>query len=191
MNINLPRRLPQLTTDRLVLRAMRAKDAVDIFTLRSDPEVMRYMDTEPFATLKEAREWIRTYRSRFHKKQGIVWALALKGTERQVGYAGFWRLMPDHFRAEIAYALRPEFWGKGLMQEAVRQVIAFGFSEMGLHSIEAAINPGNVKSRQLLEKMHFRQEAHFRENFYFDGRFLDTIIFSLLKSDFQTENKIE
>ena len=191
MNINLPRRLPQLTTDRLLLRAMCAKDAVDLFALRSNPEVMRYMDTEPFAALKETREWIRIYRSRFRKKQGIVWALALKGTERQVGYAGFWRLMPDHFRAEIAYALQPEFWGKGLMREAVREVIAFGFSEMGLHSIEAAVNPGNEKSRQLLEKLHFRQEAHFRENFYFDGRFLDTIIFSLLKSDFKTVNKIE
>lgn len=187
MNLNLPRRLPQLTTDRLLLRAMRVEDAIDLFALRSDREVMRYMDTEPFAALKEAREWIRTYRSRFRKKQGIVWALELKGTKRLVGYAGFWRLMPEQFRAEIAYAQRPEFWGKGLMQEAVRKVIAFGFSEMGLHSIEAAVNPENEKSKQLLGKLNFRQEAHFRENFYFNGRFLDTLVYSLLNKDFQME----
>lgn len=86
----------------------------------------------------------------------------------------------EHYRAEIGYSLLPDYWSKGYMAEAARCAIDYGFSMLNFHSIEANVNPNNAASIRLLEKMNFVREAYFRENFYYDGKFLDSAIYSLL-----------
>jgi ribosomal-protein-alanine N-acetyltransferase len=88
-------------------------------------------------------------------------------------------------RAEIGYAMKPEYWGNGYMYEALAKVINFGFNEFCLHSIEANVNPANASSIKLLEKLGFKKEAYFREDYLYNGKFLDTAIYSLLETDFQ------
>jgi ribosomal-protein-alanine N-acetyltransferase len=58
--------------------------------------------------------------------------------------------------------------------------LKYGFNTVGLHSIEANIAPENIASARLLEKAGFVREAYFRENLFFNGRFLDTVIYSIL-----------
>ena len=77
--------------------------------------------------------------------------------------------------------LHPAFWKKGIMKEALLHVIDFGFDEMNLHSIEANINPDNTASAMLLESTGFVKEAYFKEDYFFNGAFHDTIIYSRLK----------
>ena len=67
------------------------------------------------------------------------------------------------------------------MQEAIKAVITYAYTETTLHSIEANINPDNLASANLLEKNGFKKEAHFRENFYYNGKFLDSLIYSLVR----------
>lgn len=66
------------------------------------------------------------------------------------------------------------------MQEAIVAVLLYGFSAIKLHSVEANINPANVAFKKLLEKNGFVQEAYFKENFYYNGRFTDAAIYALL-----------
>jgi ribosomal-protein-alanine N-acetyltransferase len=66
------------------------------------------------------------------------------------------------------------------MREAVSEVIKYGFTVMRLHSIEANVNPDNKASIKLLEKNCFAREAYFKENYFYNGKFLDTVIYSLL-----------
>jgi ribosomal-protein-alanine N-acetyltransferase len=73
-----------------------------------------------------------------------------------------------------------DFQGKGIMQEAMSAVIKYGFEKMNLHSIEANVNPANESSIKLLERNDFIKEAYFKENYFYDGKFLDTAIYSLL-----------
>jgi ribosomal-protein-alanine N-acetyltransferase len=79
--------------------------------------------------------------------------------------------------------LLPEFNGKGIVSEAVQEVVNYGFDVMKLHSIEAIIDPLNDASAKVLEKNGFVKEAHLRENEFYEGRFLDTVIYSLLNKD--------
>ena len=88
--------------------------------------------------------------------------------------------MKEHFRAEIGYMLDPQWQGKGLMQEVMDKLLDYGFSTLGLHSVEANVNPGNIASIRLLERNNFVREAYFRENYFYDGKFLDTLIYSKL-----------
>jgi ribosomal-protein-alanine N-acetyltransferase len=105
-----------------------------------------------------------------------------KDQSKLIGTVCIWNILKEHYRAEIGYVLLPEYFGKGFMQEALTATLDYGFRVMKLHSIEANVNPMNTDSIKLLERNHFVREAYYKENYYYDGRFLDTAIYSLLAS---------
>lgn len=174
---------PELATERLILRRITADDTNEIFRLRSDEQVMKYIDKERAASLKDAEIFFNLINDSANANTGITWAIALKQSpDKMIGNIGFWRLIKEHYRAEIGYMLHPDFWKKGIMKEALAEVIDFGFNEMKLHSIEAQINTGNTASAHILESVGFIKEAHFKENYFFQGIFSDTIVYSKLNS---------
>jgi ribosomal-protein-alanine N-acetyltransferase len=173
---------PELMTPRLRLRFIVPEDAESILFLRSSEDVMRYIDKERMKTKVDALALIQKITDGIHNGTGINWGISLRGENTLVGTIAFWRLIPENYRAEIGYMLHPDFQGRGLMSEAMKEVIRYGFEVMNLHSIEANINPGNDVSRKLLTKFGFQKEAYFRENFYYNGKFLDSEIYSLVKT---------
>ena len=176
---------PQLETERLILREITFDDAPDVFRIYTDPAVMRYWGSGPMQSIEEARRKIEAIGAAFRAREGIRWGITSKGDDRLIGSCGHWRLMKQHFRSEIGYELAPEHWGQGLMTEAIGAIVRFGFERMGLHSIEAQIDPDNLASRKVLEKLGFVQEGYFRENYCLDGQFTDTAVFSLLRARWQ------
>ncbi|MBL0064791.1 MAG: GNAT family N-acetyltransferase [Bacteroidetes bacterium] len=173
---------PELKTERLVLRRILMEDAQALFEMRSDERVMQFLDRPRAKSIADAENLIRLIDHDIENNIGITWGVSLTGTSRLIGTMGFWNITKAHFRAEIGYLLHPDFQGKGLMIESAKKTINFGFREMGLHSIEANINPNNLRSAKMLEKCGFVKEAHFRENYYYDGKFLDSVIYSLLNN---------
>jgi [ribosomal protein S5]-alanine N-acetyltransferase len=171
---------PKLTTERLVLRPVSHEDADAVFSLRSDSRVMEYLDRPLAKTIEDAHELIGRIEQALKHNEGITWAITLKTDPKLIGTIGFWQITKEHFRAEIGYLLHPDWQGKGLMQEAISKVIDYGFNNLRLHSVEANVNPGNQASIRLLERNHFTREAHFKENYYYNGKFLDTVIYSRL-----------
>jgi len=169
---------PALETDRLLLRAPASADAPALFRLYSDARIMRYRGEPLFSGVQEAEALIEKWTALFAEKKGLRWAITLKGDNALIGTAGYKRLVEMQFRGEIGYELDPVRWNRGLMTEALRAVTAWGFRAYGLHSIEANIAPGNAASRRVLEKLGFVQEAHFRQNYYFEG-WWDSVIYSL------------
>ncbi|HWH61685.1 MAG TPA: GNAT family N-acetyltransferase [Ginsengibacter sp.] len=173
---------PEIETQRLLLRRMTIDDAEVILYLRSNDEVMKYIDRERTKSIEEAKSFIDKIDASLNSNNGVMWGIMLKEKPRTlIGNIGYWRLIKEHYRAEVGYMLHPSFWKKGIMKEALLRVIDFGFAEMNLHSIEANINPGNEASAKLLESTGFIKEAYFKEDFFFDGEFRDTIIYSRLK----------
>lgn len=173
---------PELKTERLLLRRILMEDAQALFEMRSDERVMQFLDRPRAKTIADAENLIRLIDHDIDSNIGITWGVSLHGNSRLIGTMGFWNITKAHFRAEIGYLLHPDFQGKGLMMEAAKKTIDFGFREMRLHSIEANINPNNLRSAKMLEKCGFVKEAHFRENYYYDGKFLDSVIYSLLNN---------
>jgi len=172
---------PEITTQRLLLRSIEKTDAPEILFLRSDETVMQYIDREKTKTLEEAEEFINKIKTAAETNEGIMWAIALiDQPDILIGTIGFWRLIKQHYRAEVGYMLHPAHWNKAIMQEALLAAVKYGFGSMKLHSIEAHINPDNVASGVLLEKCGFTREAYFKEDFYFRGKFIDSAVYSLL-----------
>ncbi len=171
---------PVLETERLLLRQLTMDDVPVLFEMRTNPLMNRYTDRPAMKTMDEAAEKMKTILSMVEKREGIAWAILLRETGKQIGDISFWRLIKEHYRAEIGYGLLPDYWEKGFMTEAARCVIGHGFNNLNIHSIEANVNPENVASIRLLEKLNFVREAYFRENYFHDGKFLDSAIYSLV-----------
>lgn len=171
---------PNLETDRLYLRRIVNEDVNEIFSLRSDKETMKYVPRPLAKTLEDAMEHIALIDSKIETNEGINWAITLKNEPKLIGIIGHYRIKPEHYRAEIGYMLLPEYHGKGIITEAIKEVVKYGFQVMKLHSIEAIIDPENLASEKVLQKNGFVKEAHLKENEYFDGQFLDTVIYSIL-----------
>ena len=174
---------PLLTTARLTLRAVRAADLEEVYFLRSDPRVMQYLDRPVAADRAEAKEYLTKAVNQIAENQGITWAITEKGKDKMIGYIGYWRIDFANYRAEVGYALHPDFWRKGLITEALTAALDYAFEQTDIHSVLANVNPVHVGSIAVLKKQGFRQEAHFREDYYFNGKFIDSAIFCLLKTD--------
>ncbi|TKC05873.1 GNAT family N-acetyltransferase [Pedobacter frigoris] len=179
--------LPDITTSRLLLREQSLSDAPALFGLRTNTEVMRYIDRPRPREVSDSEAVIKSINENFHRGMNMIWAITLKeNPEQMIGNLGYWRTDLANHRAEIGYMLHPDYWRQGILSEALTAVIDFGFNTMGLHSMCANINPANDASRQLLLKHGFIKEAYFREDYYFDGKFLDSEIYGLLNMEMGT-----
>jgi [ribosomal protein S5]-alanine N-acetyltransferase len=171
---------PLLQTNRLVLRPLEDTDAEALFNLRSNAQVMRYFGRPLMQSIDEAHEKLAQIKIMFANNDGVEWAMSFHDDPQMIGSLTIWKIDKTNHRGEIGYMLHPEHQGKGLMSEALQALIQYGFEVLNLHSLEANVNPDNTASSQLLVRNGFVREAYFRENFYFDGKFEDSAIYSLL-----------
>jgi ribosomal-protein-alanine N-acetyltransferase len=171
---------PVLSTPRLVLRQVYDSDIPEIYFLRSNEEVMKYTGKAPAKNYDEILKYIQDQRAGQARKKSILWAITIKGDPQVIGLIGYRQFIKEHFRGEVGYGLYPTHQHKGIMQEALNAVLDYGFKTIGLHSVEANVDKENLASIRLLERNNFTREAHFKENYYFNGRFIDSVIYSLL-----------
>jgi len=171
---------PQLSTERLLLRALVDEDVPAMYALRSDPRVMRFIGRPLARSIEDAAALVQLIQRDVASHAGISWAITEKGSPTMIGVIGFWRVAKEHHRAEVGYTLAPQHWGRGLMHEALQCVLEHGFGALRLHSVQAICDPRNAASVRLLERCGFVREGYFRQDYFFEGRFLDSAVYSLL-----------
>ena len=148
--------MAELETKRLVLRPFVDGDAEDVYAYAKDSRVGPAAGWPPHTSVENSLEIIRTVFSAPN-----VFALVNRESGKVIGSAGFVGRHrtelpgPDD---ELGYALSPEFWGRGLMSEAARKLIRFGFEDLGLHTIWCNHYEGNERSRRVIAACGF----HYR-----------------------------
>ncbi|HRH99497.1 MAG TPA: GNAT family protein [Saprospiraceae bacterium] len=180
--------IPILEGEKVLLRPLSLDDVPSLFKLRSNKTMMQFIDRPIHTTENDTQDLIQKILDDFQLKKGITWAITIKPEHKLVGTIGFWRMDEANFRTEIGYMIDIPFQSKGYTKEACCLAIDLAFKNLNIHSIEANVKPGNIKSESLLYKLGFKKEAYFRENFYFNGVFLDSVIYCLLESDFSNSN---
>ena len=176
-------KFPSLVTERLYLRAPDMDDAEAFRVLLSIPEVIRYSNW-PDAPTKPYGERVMRWMSKLHAgRNGCAWIIEDGASRTLIGAIRF-----NHFErkwkvGETGYELHPEFWGRGLMTEALRAVVACGHQVFGLNRIEAWTLPGNGASDRVLEKAGFRYEGTLRQKARFKDEFHDFRMFGRIVSD--------
>ncbi len=174
---------PIIETERLRLCEIVPADADALFKVFSDPKVMVGHGTPVHQSVADTRRLIDWYARAFPEKRALRWAVTRHGDDTALGTCGYHDITAYHHRAEIGYELASAAWRQGIMSEAVRAVVRFGLEEMGLHRIEANVDPANPASANLLRKVGFTEEATLRERFFDNGRFVNDWFFAILATE--------
>jgi len=177
------RELPTITTARLILRPVRPSDVDDIWTYTSDPEVSAFTTWEPHRSREATAAYVAHVCERYERGEPTNWGLELRETGRLVGMAGFAEIAVEHERGGIGFVLNRSYWRRGLMTEAVAEVLRIGFDVLALEKIEAGCIAENEGSKAVLLKtgMHLegRRVRHWRKR----GAWNDILTFGITRSD--------
>lgn len=142
---------PVLTTERLTLRQLNMDDDQQIFTLRSDSEINKYLDRQISNTIDDARDFI----NKIISSGALYWAITLNGEQVLAGTICLFSFSEENDNCEIGYELLTNFQGQGIMQEAAEKVIDYAFNIIKVQQIEACFHPDNLASARLLHKLSF------------------------------------
>lgn len=174
-----------LETERLILLKLDPKKMIEIFELNDDEkikEILGITDEEEFARQKK----INHYGYESYNRKILSFKIVEKQSGKKIGNISFHTWNPQHHRAEVGYDLfLEEFKRKGYMKEALGRIIEFGFEELDLNRIEALIDDANTPSKKLLEHYGFSKEGITRGHYLVDGVFEDSVLYSLLKSEYK------
>ena len=176
---------PVLESDRLTLRQITTNDVDAVFTLRSNPITMQYIPRPVAKSIIDAMDLITQITTKINQNTDINWAITLKNSTDMIGIIGHYRINHENYRSEIGYILNPHFNNNGIITEAIALILHYGFNVLQLHSVEAIIDPDNHASEKVLQKNGFKKEAHFIENGFYNGKFIDSVVYSLLKRNFK------
>ena len=164
------------------MREVSLDDREAILQNYGDSAVTEYF-MEPLGTLEQAEAIADEYAGCFRKGTGIVWAITLQGDDALVGTCGYEVLSKPDRRGEIGFDLGRPYWGRGLMQEALRAAIGYGFECLDLNRVEAYVLAENTRSIRVLKSLHFETEGVLREHRWFKGRLWDNVVMALLKKE--------
>lgn len=179
--------MKSLETERLFLSMFTLDDAEDVYAYASNPNVGPHAGWAPHASVEESRKIIEEI---FMPPE--AWAVREKGKDTVIGVVALEpdRLRPDANSRELGYNLAEEHWGKGYMTEAAKEVIRFGFEELGLDQIGICTSPVNKRSQSIIKKCGFTYEGTIRRTYQiYDGSLRDSQVYSLLKEEYEEMKK--
>ena len=169
-----------IKTPRLTLRPLTDSDVDALFAIFSDPEVTAYWSSLPLADRAAAEELLASIRS---AQDLMQWGITRTGENLVIGTCTLFAINLPHKRAEVGYALGRAWWNQGIAREAVSGLLHHAFDDLGLHRIEADVDPRNAASLRLLERLGFQREGYARERWHVGGNIYDGVLFGLLRRE--------
>lgn len=174
--------LPVLSSDRVVLRELRASDAPSLFALLTTEEVARFISPPP-TTVEGFERFISWTLRQRQAGTYACFAITLKGFDTAIGIFQVRELTADFASAEWGFAMGSAFWGTGVFQEGAELVLDFTFETLGVHRLEARAAVLNGRGNGALLKMGAVQECVLRKSLERNGEYLDQVLYAILDED--------
>jgi [ribosomal protein S5]-alanine N-acetyltransferase len=168
-----------LATPRLSLRPYTEADIAELVPLIGAREIAATTLRIPHPyTEQNAREFLELIRD----PQRLWLAITLRDNGRQIGGIGL-TIDEQHRRAELGYWLGVEYWGRGYVVEAAREMVRYGFENRQLHRIFASHFKHNPASARVLKKLGMRYEGRQREHYCKWGQLIDSELYGILRHE--------
>ncbi len=176
----------QITTDRLIIRNLIPEDISAFHAYRSDPSITLYQGFDVMDK-KACEAFIVDQKGKLFGKPGewVQYAVALKSENELIGDCAIKLQQPDSRIVEIGMTISTEHQKKGFAKEAMSGIIKWLFSEKEIQRIQETTDAENIASIQMLKSLGFRQEGHFIENIWFNGKWGSEYQYALLKREWE------
>jgi ribosomal-protein-alanine N-acetyltransferase len=184
-------RLPTIEASRVILRWIAEEDVEALYSIFSDPEVMRYWSTTPLADRTAATALLKEIHEGFQRRTLMKWGVARRSDDLVIGTVTLINLDLTHRRAEVGYALGHAHWGNGYIHEALNALLGYAFGVLDLHRIEADVDPRNAASIRTLERLGFQREGYLRERWQVGGEIQDALFYGLLRPDWMNAKHVK
>lgn len=180
----MPQLLP-VRTRRLVLRAHRTDDLAPLLSYYGDPEVTRYLPWPPW-TQEDAEQALarRISRTAIDAPDSAL-GLVIERAGQVIGDVVLWPTDDTLLVGELGWALHPSARGQGYAREAVSALIDLAFGDYRMRRVRASVDPRNTASVALCRSLGMTLEGHLRENQRFKDEWVDSLIFGLLRDEWQ------
>ena len=175
--------IPTLSSKRLALRKIAVSDAKDMFDYARAPGVSKYTIWSPHKDISETLDFIRYVIKNYHSCASEDWGIVYKPDAKFIGTIGFFNWDESNRKAEIHYALSNRYSGLGIMTEAVKRTLCFGFTKMRLNRIEARCMINNKASERVMQKCGMKYEGIMRGSLFAKGKYFDLKTYAVLKED--------
>ncbi len=176
-------KMPTLTTDRLILRPMKTKDAYDMYEYACREDITEFLLWTPHPSVGYTRDYLAYIESRYATCDFYDWAITLADSDKMIGTVGFTKIDTQNNSAEIGYVLNPDYQRRGYGYEAAKQIVDFGFKQLELHRIEARFMKGNTASLKLTQKLGMTFEGYHRDYMLVKGTYRTIGISAIIKND--------
>lgn len=176
--------LPIIETKRLILRKFSKKDLNDLYEYASDNKVTQYLSWNTYKNIDMATEYIEHIIEKYTKNEIAPWGIEWKENSKLVGSIDFVQYDKKNFSAEIGYVLNRDYWNKGIMTEALKEIIRFGFENMNLIRIETKLNALNIQSERVMQKNGLKYEGTLRKKEFLKDKFIDIKYYSILRDEY-------
>lgn len=173
---------PTIRTERLLLRQFVESDLENVFKGLSDPDIINYYGVS-YTTLEETKQQMEFFADLERNGTGIWWAVCSLDNKVFYGAGGLNDLKKEHKKAEIGFWLMTDFWGQGIMVEAMPLICTYGFENLGLHRIEGLVETDNLNCRRAMQKLGFKHEGTMEDCEIKNGRFISLAIYAKIKSE--------
>ncbi|HFI0453043.1 TPA: GNAT family N-acetyltransferase [Streptococcus suis] len=170
-------------TERLVLRSFSYEDGNDFFEIVSNPENLPFI----FPALEDKNLALATMVEKFMRSPLGNWALVDKVSGRMSGALCFEKLDDRQMTAELSYFLKTDYWGQGLMTEAVKNLVFLAFYEIGLKELTIITHEENVASQMVARKAGFVLAEQYRGSDRYSHKTRKYRKFSLKRAEFSIE----
>jgi ribosomal-protein-alanine N-acetyltransferase len=167
---------PTIKTKRLLLRQFIESDLENVFKGLSDPDIIKYYGVS-YKTLEGTKEQMKFFADLEHNETGIWWAVCSLDNKTFYGAGGLNSLSKEHKKAEIGFWLFTDFWGQGIMTEAIPVICNYGFDNLGLHRIEGFVETENKNCKNALTKLDFKHEGTKKDCEIKNGKYISLDIY--------------
>ncbi|WP_100406927.1 GNAT family N-acetyltransferase [Bacillus solitudinis] len=175
--------ITDLYTERLHLRKMTTADSLSLFKIWSDPNVTKFMNIDGFSNEDQAKEIITYLDKLSQKNKAIRYSIVELTSNEIIGSCGYNVLDFENALTEIGYDLARAYWRKGYATESVSALLNYALDSLNLNRVEAKVEPENINSIKVLQKLNFTFEGTLRQCEKSKGRFIDLSVYSKLKID--------
>lgn len=176
--------LPELETERLILRKITLHDVEDIYSYCSNEEVSKYVTWDTHQALDDTTNFVKFVLNQYENRKIAPWAIEYKKNGKLIGTIDFISWHTEYNIAEIGYIISKDYWGNGIATEAANEVIKFGFNHMELIRVQARCFVENKGSACVMKKLGMSFEGTLRKAMFIKGKHQNLKMYSILKEEF-------